>query len=69
MALSTQFYIPVAMYSDGPSLHTGRHGARHYLSKETAKKWRSDHGMEDRWSILEITIPDGPQPPQIRWCD
>lgn len=68
MDLTTQFYIPVAMYSDGPSLHTGPHGARYYLSEKTAKKWRGNHGAEDRWSILEITIPDGAQPPQIRWC-
>ncbi|AXH46783.1 hypothetical protein SEA_ACOLYTE_39 [Mycobacterium phage Acolyte] len=63
-----QFYLPVAMYPSGPSLHTGSHGPRYYASEESAKKWRSAHNMGHLWRILELTIEEGKEP-SARWCD
>lgn len=63
-----QFYLPVAMYESGPSLHTGPHGPREYSTEESAKTWRKRHGRDHIWKILEITIEDGFRP-EARWCD
>lgn len=65
----TKFYIPVAESYSGPSLHTSPHGARYYMSEESAKAWRKRHGHEHNWSILEIVIPDDGFPPEVRFCD
>ena len=63
-----QFYIPVAIYDSGPSLHTGPHGARYYSSEDNAKLWRKRHGHEHNWQIVELTIDEAGQL-SARWVD
>ncbi|AEK07313.1 hypothetical protein PBI_MYXUS_41 [Mycobacterium phage Myxus] len=59
-------FIPVATYGDEFSLWTGPHGPRTYSSLPSALKWRKQHGRENDWKILKLTLVAG-QEPRAEW--